>query len=113
MSNNISGNFNNLSTELRSRTAAPSSSDSQVSKPATPVAPVTDAVDDSVQISDSTKQLASQVERELKNFPAVDAAKVERLKAQIDAGDYFPDGVEIANKILLMERAIAQKPDSE
>jgi len=57
---------------------------------------------DEVHLSDES-QVLSTLLAEIKNLPEVDKAKVEEIKARIEAGEYSPSSKDIAAKILGIE----------
>lgn len=61
---------------------------------------------DAVHITGSAKQLAA-IEQTLKGGPVIDEARVEKLRAAIDAGTYQVDAARVADKLLLLEDQLA------
>lgn len=61
---------------------------------------------DGVHITGSAKQLAA-IEQALKGGSVIDAARVEKLRAAIDAGTYQVDAARVADKLLLLEDQLA------
>lgn len=59
-----------------------------------------------VHITGSAKQLAA-IEQTLKGGPVIDEARVEKLRAAIDAGTYQVDAARVADKLLLLENQLA------
>ncbi len=57
---------------------------------------------DGVHITGSAKQLAA-IEQTLLGGPVIDEARVEKLRAAIDAGTYQVDAARVADKLLLLE----------
>ena len=54
---------------------------------------------DAVELSDES-QLLSKLTNEMKKLPQTDEARVNELKAKIEAGEYDPAAKDIAAKIL-------------
>lgn len=60
-----------------------------------------------VKLTDSAVQLAS-LERALAQVPEVDLERVQRARAEIEAGQYSIDPLRIATKLVEMDRALAE-----
>jgi len=57
---------------------------------------------DGVHITGPARQLAA-IEQTLKDMPVIDEARVEKLRAAIEAGTYRIDAARVAEKMLLLE----------
>jgi negative regulator of flagellin synthesis FlgM len=62
---------------------------------------------DTVSITGSARQLAA-LEQALKEQPAVDEARVARLRAAIESGSYQVDASRIADKLLRLEEQLTK-----
>lgn len=60
-----------------------------------------------VKLTDSAVQLAA-LERALAQVPEVDLDRVQRARAEIEAGQYSIDPLRIATRLVEMERALAE-----
>jgi negative regulator of flagellin synthesis FlgM len=61
--------------------------------------------DDSLRLTD-TATLLRQAETRLKAQPDVDAARVEAIRRQVDAGDYRVDATRLAERLLRFDQAL-------
>ena len=60
----------------------------------------------SVKLTDSAMQLAA-LEKALAQVPDVDMDRVQRLRSEIESGDYKVDAQKIATKLMQLERTLA------
>lgn len=67
---------------------------------------------ESVHITGSAKQLAA-LEQTLKELPAVDEARVAKLRAAIESGTYKVDATRVAEKLLILEEQLSSVPSKE
>jgi negative regulator of flagellin synthesis FlgM len=65
-----------------------------------------------VQITGSARQLAD-LEQKVRDLPQVDEARVSDIRAAIEQGTYTVRPQQIADKLVSLERALSNLPDSE
>jgi negative regulator of flagellin synthesis FlgM len=65
-----------------------------------------------VQITGSARQLA-ELEQKVRDLPQVDEGRVSDIRAAIEQGSYTVRPQQIADKLVSLERALSNLPDSE
>jgi negative regulator of flagellin synthesis FlgM len=65
-----------------------------------------------VHITDSASRLAS-IEQMLREMPAIDEARVAQVRSALADGTYTIQPEHIADRLLQLEKALGQHPDSE
>lgn len=88
------------STTTRARTSEQSSSTAKNGSAPVPAAPSNKG--DTVQLSDAAKALQN-VESKLANTPEVDSARIEKLKQDIESGNYQINAERVAEKFLSLD----------
>lgn len=64
-----------------------------------------------VEITGAARQLAA-LEQEVRDMPEIDEARVARLRAALERGDYEVDARAVADKLLRFERDLASLTSS-
>jgi len=67
---------------------------------------------EAVHITGSARQLAN-LEQQLKDSPAIDEARVAKIREAIDSGQYQISGERIAGKLLSLEHQLSTHLDGE
>jgi negative regulator of flagellin synthesis FlgM len=70
------------------------------------IGPQGSAPSEAVHITGSARQLAT-LEQQLKDSPAIDAARVAKVRETIDSGQYQVNGARVAAKLLSLEQQLA------
>lgn len=86
----------------KSAGSAPTAAPNAAAKAATP-APASD-----LELSPEARKVAALLGR-LADIPAVDTAKVNRIKAAIDSGQYSVDADRVADKIVRFEQDLQER----